>query len=199
MGGLGSGRYGVLGASKCEDYSSLDLAWLKREGLLKPNRSSSISFNRGGNESGGLTLIAGPGGVRLIYRTRSYHEPDWQDIDEFIQFTFTDTNFGGRRKWFECPSCHYACRVLYGGKYYRCRKCHNLKYDSQYEQSWSRSLAQARKLRMKLGGEASTDLPFPLKPKGMHWKTYWRYKQKYLKHLNRMNFGLGQWIGKVSR
>lgn len=75
---------------------------------------------------------------------------------------------------------------------------HNLKYDSQYEQPWTRSLYQTRKLRIKLGGEASIDLPFPLKPKGMHRKTYRRYKQKYLKHLNRMNFGLGQWIQNAS-
>jgi hypothetical protein len=31
---------------------------------------------------------------------------------------------------------------------------------------------------MKLGGSGSMDDPFPWKPKGMHWSTYYRHVQK---------------------
>jgi hypothetical protein len=30
---------------------------------------------------------------------------------------------------------------------------------------------------MKLGGSTSMADPFPRKPKGMHWSTYWRLRQ----------------------
>jgi hypothetical protein len=36
----------------------------------------------------------------------------------------------------------------------------------------------AQRIRKKLGGHFSSDSPFPAKPKGMHWKTYWQFKNK---------------------
>jgi hypothetical protein len=37
-------------------------------------------------------------------------------------------------------------------------------------------LTKTQAIRMRLGGEPCGD--FPPKPKGMHWRTYWRLKQK---------------------
>ena len=175
MGGSGSGRYGF--ASKCEDYSSIDLAWLNREGVLNRHWWSTITWSRGGNETGAIRVKAEPGGLRLSYRARD-RGGEWEDINEFVPFSYTDTNFGGRRPWFECPSCGRNCRVLYGGKVYRCRKCYGLKYQSQYEPAFGRALSQAQKIREKLGGSLCVDDPFPEKPKGMHWKTYQRLERQ---------------------
>jgi hypothetical protein len=36
----------------------------------------------------------------------------------------TDTRFGGRRRWFACPWCGRACRVLFRGGRFLCRSCH---------------------------------------------------------------------------
>lgn len=35
MGGIGSGRHWLLGADTTDDYRSIDIRWLKREGLLE--------------------------------------------------------------------------------------------------------------------------------------------------------------------
>jgi hypothetical protein len=57
-------------------------------------------------------------------------------------------------------------------KTYRCRKCYQLKYESQYEQIFGSATNQRHKLRKRLGQVGSLEDPFPPKPKGMHWKTY---------------------------
>ena len=47
-----------------------------------------------------------------------------------------------------------------------------MRHDSQYEDRASRLLDRAQKIKVKLGGHASSLEPFPQKPKGMHWRTY---------------------------
>ena len=39
-------------------------------------------------------------------------------------------------------------------------------------------MEKARAIRQRLGGGADLSEPFPDKPKGMHWKTYYRLQQK---------------------
>lgn len=70
--------------------------------------------------------------------------------------------------------------ILYAsGKYYACRHCYKLAYTSQSESSNDRALRQAQKIRKLLGGTANMMVPFPLKPKGMRWKTYWRFYNEH--------------------
>lgn len=78
-------------------------------------------------------------------------------------------------------SCGRRCRILYGGSLYRCRRCHGLKYESQYEPAYQRAINQADNLRKRVGGGrgAFDEEPFPPKPKGMHWKTYRRLEERY--------------------
>ena len=46
------------------------------------------------------------------------------------------------------------------------------------EQVHSRALGRAQAIRMKLGGSPSLIEDFPLKPKGMQWRTYERLKRQ---------------------
>jgi hypothetical protein len=95
-------------------------------------------------------------------------------MQEVVRFRETGTRFGGRRRWFACPRCGRACRVLFGGDRFLCRSCHGLKYKSQYESSWSRATSRAQKLRTRLKGSANLLQPFPDRPKHMHGRTYRR-------------------------
>lgn len=88
-------------------------------------------------------------------------------------------NFGGRRMWFQCPSCQRRCRIVYGGIYFRCRLCHDLKYEGQYEPAFARAASRALKIRERLGCDGGIDDLFPAKPKGMHWTTYKRLQSQY--------------------
>lgn len=179
MGGFGSGRSASYGfhVGKCEDFLRIDLAFLRKRNALTVGNRGQLSWNRRGDQYASIRYVVEPTGIRLIYRTRS-SGGDWRDVSDLIPFTETPTQFGGRRQWFICPSCQRRCRIVYGGSYFRCRKCHHLKYESQYEDPICRAAGQRHKLRDRLGQQDSLDEPFPDKPKGMHWKRYRRLAER---------------------
>lgn len=175
MGGRGSGRTASFGlmVDKCHEFHSIDLAWLRRKGLLQPGTSSTLRWSRRGTQTGSIGIQCQADCVRLVYR----HKPsgkDWIDVNERVALVETATRFGGRRPWFVCLSCSRRCRVLYGGGRFRCRRCNGLKYDTQYEPPFARAATRALKIRERLGGMGGIDDPFPDKPKGMHRRTYER-------------------------
>jgi hypothetical protein len=174
MGGFGSGGWRYRGASHCEHLHRVDLAYMNRNGLLRPYMSGSLSWSRGGEQTGRINYTVLPDALRLTYRYKSHIDSEWTPIAEEFAFSWTPTAFGGQRRWLLCPGCRRRCRILYGGARFRCRKCQRLVYESQYEAPWQRLLTRAQTVRQKLGGSGSMDDPFPPKPKGMHWKTYWR-------------------------
>ena len=172
MGGFGSGSWRDRGAGRCEQFHRVDLAYMNRRGLLCPYTSGSLWWSCGGERTGSINYTVLPHALRLSYRTRDHGDADWTSIEEEIAFSWTPTAFDGQRRWLLCPRCERRCRVLYGGTYFRCRKCHGLTYETQYEQPWGRAITRAQKIRQRLGGSGSMDEPFPPKPKGMHWRTY---------------------------
>lgn len=197
MGGPGSGRHGGILTDKCEDYRPIDLAWLKRKGVLESWRWETINWSRGGEVHSSIQVKREHTGVRFRYHTRKRGD-EWQDVNELMPFAYTRTNFRGRRRWFKCLSCGRNCRVLYGGTYYRCRICWGLRYESQYEPAWVRPISKAQKIRERLGGSLSLDDPFPEKPKGMHWKTYIWLKRQDDFLTNRWAALTMDWMGRFS-
>jgi hypothetical protein len=175
LGGRGSGRPASLGltADLCHRTHSIDLDWLRRKRLLTVGRWSTLTWSVRGEKTGSVQITAVQDGVLLSYRARQRGE-DWQQIEEAIPLVQTATNFGPRREWFRCLSCGRRCRIIYGGVRFRCRKCQGLRYESQYEPAFARAASRALKIRDKLGGKGGLDEPFPEKPKGMRWRTYWR-------------------------
>ena len=175
MGGVGSGRhYRWNSKDTCEAYRRIDLAYLRKTNRLFPGSWGSLSWTCGDEPSGSIVYRVHEGSLQLIYKVREFGDDKWCDVDEYIPFAFTRPHLGGRRCYFVCPCCAHKCSILYGGRYFRCRKCYNLAYQSQQETPLYRALSQAQKLRRRLGGSECIDDPFPEKPKGMHWKTYER-------------------------
>ena len=64
--------------------------------------------------------------------------------------------------------------MLYGGRYFLCRRGHGLAYESTRESRGDRAVRKAQKVRMRLGGTANLLAPSPPTPQGMHWRTYER-------------------------
>ena len=173
MGGSGSGRRQRYQRRTTEGYLALDISVLRRRGLLQPGRSGTIAWSREGARLGSASLFAESGRLRLSYQTTT-SEGSAERIDERIEIWSTQTLLGGQRQWFRCPGCHRQCRILYGGPRFRCRLCHGLSYESQFESRTQRANRRARKIRRRLGGSDCLMEEFPPRPRGMHQSTYQR-------------------------
>lgn len=176
MGGMGSGRQWYLGAKDTtEDYRTLDVRRWKQDGLLKPYLSYGWQWSRNGEVVASIRVKTEPNKVILTYRHRSAGK-DWTDETYPISLVWTDCNIGGQRPWFLCPAkgCGRRVAILYGGGIFACRKCHQLNYPSQRESLDDRACRRADRIRDKLGWEPGILNGHGPKPKGMHWKTYFK-------------------------
>jgi hypothetical protein len=105
MGGLGSGRIGGLSSRPtCESYHHIDLAWIRRQGLMTPGRCSTLRWSRCGQETGSISLTAQEHGHYLRYSTTD-DRGETLAVGEVIPFLFTSAGFGGRRRWLKCLTC----------------------------------------------------------------------------------------------
>jgi hypothetical protein len=196
MGGRGSGRRAGAQPQQCHECMRIDLAWLRRNNMLRTGAWSNLNWSRGGETSGSIQIASMPEGLRLNYRTRT-GDGDWRQVNEQVPFVWTKTKFHGKRAWFQCLTCRRRCRILYGGSLFRCRRCHGLKYESQYESMYSRGLSRAYALRKRFGQFGSLDEPFVAKPKGMHWTTYRRLEALDEQLQHRWALGMRQWMQRL--
>lgn len=172
MGGYGSG--GGRFASKMDEFHKLDLATFKCE-WFERGRSGAVTWSRGGRETGSIGYRLDSDFIELSYTAG--RDPDRENIRERFDLAYTDQHFGGRRRWFICKSCGRRCRVLIGGRHFRCRHCYQATYPSQYEQFRVKGLAKAETARERVGAEPGIANLWPNKPKKMHWRTYRRLEQ----------------------
>ncbi len=207
MGGVGSGNwYRFDKRTTTGECHSVDVRYLHRENLLKPGRWFSLRWSRADRETGSIGgVVEGmetPERVILTYRHKRGSGGEWEDIREPVPLTWTVCNFGGERPWFICPGvgCGRRVAVLYGpGRYFLCRHCYDLTYQSQRENKMYRALHRAQKIREKLGGIANMMEPFSEKPKGMHLTTYdrllWEHHEAEMEQLIAMR----AWLDKLEK
>ena len=178
MGGPGSGNgYRWDARETTESYQRLDVGDFHRKGLLKPFYSGTSRWWRGERQRGSISWWTLTEDDQVTALTLAYTVAG-ESVSYQVPLTWTPCHYGGQRPWFRCPEkrCDRRVAVLYGGKYFLCRHCHNLAYESTRENEASRYLRKAQTIRMKLGGSASIYECFPKKPKGMRWRTYDRLR-----------------------
>lgn len=160
-----------------ESCQNLDINRWHREGLLSPGQSFGWSWKDDqGNEKGSISVRVLSDAVELFYIINPKSESP-EEIHYQVPLTRTSCNYGGGRPWFVCPGTGCGRRVvkLYlGSKYFLCRNCHNLAYESQRENRSDRLFYKAQKIKKRLGGKPGLGYPFPKRPKGMHQQTYRR-------------------------
>ena len=186
MGGPGSGnRYRWSSKSTVESCRAIDVRRWKRDGLLSAGAHFSCYWTNYDGTRASISVHVEPSAVVLVYRCRE-GDNEWEDVEQRIPLSRTDCNLGGERPWFLCSVysngvyCGRRVAKLYGaGSLFACRRCYDLAYQSQHEPPHGRALHRAQKIRLRLGGSASSVEPFPDKPKGMHWRTYWRWMEKH--------------------
>jgi len=117
---------------------------------------------------------------RLHGSVRFRYTLNGKPVEHTVQLTQTACNYGGVRHWFRCEHCQRRVGVLYfSGGQCACRKCFKLAYKSERESRHYRLFRKADKIRERLGWWAGIALPDGEKPKGMHWKTFYRMKAKH--------------------
>jgi hypothetical protein len=203
MGGVGSGTWYRLDKKGTTDRChTLDVRDLHRDGLLKPGTCFRSSWSRAGKERASMRGFVYRDRVVLSYRQRRRLGGEWEDVKEPVPLEWTPCNFGGERPWFLCPGvgCGRRVAVLYGlRKYFLCRHCYDLRYESQRQDKSGRALRQAQKIRQRLGGSANMMEPFPEKSKGMHQDTYmrlfWEHHEAEMEHLA----GMREWLDKLKQ
>jgi hypothetical protein len=207
MGGLGSGDwYRFNKKTTTGECHSIDVRYLHREGLLKQGSWFSLRWSRAGRETGSISgMVIGnekPERVILTYRHRSGPGGEWEEVREPLALSWTACTFGGERPWFICPGagCGRSVGLLYGpGRFFLCRHCYDLIYESQREDKTQRALRRAQKIRKHLGGSTNMMEPFPEKPKGMHHDTYmrmfWEHHEAEMEQLA----GMREWLDKFEK
>ena len=199
MGGYGSGRHYTHGAADCtDDYRRLDVRSWQRGGLLKPGYTFSTSWTR--NSETVALINVRTETVRLIHSYRHRRNGgEWKSEEYPVRLDWTACTYGGRRAWFICPAvgCGRRVAVLFGGAVFACRHCYRLAYRSQRETAEHRARRRANKIRERLEWQPGLSNPAGGKPKGMHWKTYWRLVAEHNASDNESIASLARWLGRL--
>jgi len=183
VGGYGSGRVAWrTPRDTAEGRLRLDVRRLYRDGQLQPRYRGSTYWRWNNGQSAGSIAHRAVGNAgrakALILEYQHTRDGQSEQVTQSIWLEWTPCNYGGGRPWFICPRCDRRVAILYGGHRFYCRHCHDLAYASSRESASDRGIRKAQNIRERLGGSANLSLPFPRKPKGMHWRTYYRLEDE---------------------
>ena len=144
---MSTGRGVILKMDTVDEAKQIDILDLQKKGLFKqvPNAIWTSTWKRGeevtGSVSYQLELIGDrPSALRFMYAITDSSTGKKTEYDYPIKLTTTPCHFGGERRWFLCPltvngvRCTRRARIIYlpyGAKYFGCRECHNLSYESR--------------------------------------------------------------------
>jgi len=140
------GRYYWNKKDTVEDCTQLSIFKLKELGLLEGRSATTLTWTRklsGKKSSIGIIVdVTDQPFAKVNYTITDRRTGEKTDYDYVIGLTTTPCNFGGVRYWFICPLsingvlCGRRVGTLYlapGGKYFGCRHCYNLSYESRNE------------------------------------------------------------------
>ena len=200
MGGCGSGNRSQHGRRTVESCPSIDVRQWQRAGWFA-ECGSIWPWHLNGRLVRSMWVTVNPEYLTLDY------ECVWSNalperLRYHVPLARTACNYGGARYWFVCPmpGCPRRAAILYlvGGRF-ACRHCQHLAYRTQHENFYGRGLLKAQSIREKLGGSANMTLPFPPKPKHMHWRKYYRLKTAAQDGETRSMVGLQAWLDSMKR
>ncbi len=125
----------------CEGSLHLEMSWLRKNRYLEGFRSGFAYWksNRDVEQSVGITVDLRPAipGISFHY-VQTSREGVKTTFDYSMVISSIPCRFGGRRYYFQCPLsrngvfCNRRVGVVYlCGKWFGCRRCHDLAYESQ--------------------------------------------------------------------
>jgi hypothetical protein len=176
MDGRSSGGHNSKGKLRDVQCARLDVHELTRDGKLKIGSSGwlfgTIRFE----------VTGGPDAQQLVleFPCMSASGQTLEPLRQVISCYWRKAHYGGRYLVFLCSECDRSARVLYGRYehhhhriwFFSCRKCAGITYQSTMGHRWDRSARRVEKLRARVGWRTGGTVP--IKPRGMHEKTYQR-------------------------
>lgn len=148
------GRYYYSKREEADSLKKIGTAFLKKHGYFNNGwKFGNISWSRNGEKTGNISIQAcideDEQYVRCVYTQTERSSGIKTDLDYKIPLTTTPCYFGGKRYWFKCPwyangvYCGKRVGVLYlSNKYFACRHCNNLSYNSRNLSGFSKAAGQ---------------------------------------------------------
>ncbi len=156
-----------------EDVPEFSVLKCAGSGALRMDARSTVAWQFRDEQIGQGEIRSHGDSITLDYRMRSGND-EWQQEKAEIELGFTPVHFGGERPWFLCPSCVRRCLSLYWIGQFKCRKCHDLVYQTARVDSLQRLEVRLSKVRDKLDGQFITGAFIARRPRGMHHRTFAR-------------------------
>jgi len=136
-----------------EDSLVLDVSWLRRNDYFCGFKGGIITWKFGENITSSISINVNVVDVRNAWARLQYKSTDrgTGDIgaqDYKISLVATRCNYGSVRWWFVCPVAGCGRKVGKlclppGARYFGCRKCYNLTYESCRESNgWGARFAR---------------------------------------------------------
>ncbi len=193
MGGWGSGRQGLNDPKRLtSDFLRIDV-----------RRLAQLKFF--GEERCAYGTLASPDGKSIAFACHRYqielrYSFHGESLCYPVALDWTVCHYGGKRPWFLCPGegCGKRVAVLFGGKYFLCRKCRDLTYPCQREELADRASRRVDKIRARLGWEPGWMNFYRERPKGMHANTYLRLTREHLRHVQSSYDAIRRRIGTLA-
>lgn len=196
MGGWGSGRYGYRTARTTEAAKRVDIRYIRKQGWLYDGRTGLLSWTCRGEPSGTVGYHIYGDTFILDYKVQE-NGGAWEAIKLPVALSSTPCRYGGKRYYFLCPglNCGRRCEVLYSAdKYFVCRKCAGLIYDSQKGSKLDQIIEAKHKLGKRIFENYEHGEGWG-KKKGMHWKTFHLLHAKYQALENAWAYGVADRFG----
>ena len=154
-------------APALDDYQSLDVRQLARDGYLEEGHSKRLWWRVDGKLVGPIAITAGSTFVDICDPDPP---PGRSRFGASVLLTETSVTYGTRR-WFTCPECDRRCALLYveDTENIVCRVCLGAPYLSATLGKSARLQDRREKARRALFMDAAGQIH---KPKGMHLTTW---------------------------
>jgi hypothetical protein len=134
-------RYNYNKKDTVENSLDIDVFWLRKHGYLHGYKNGGITWTYRSGSKASISICTNISDeqkyLRFIYSSTDKATEQKVEYDYKVSIVTTTCEFGGVRYWFLCPlfkdgvGCNRRVAKLYlGTKYFGCRQCHNLTYDS---------------------------------------------------------------------
>ena len=180
-----------------QDGLKLDINQLIRRGVVRSGTHSGGGW-QWTSSYWGLIATGAISADTTGERAGSFRITIGNGATQTIQLIARPRHFGGRQWYFVCPRTGRPASVLWrppGARDFRSRQAwrRQVAYRSQFLDPDNRAYHGQSKIKMRLiGNRDPDDWDLPPKPKGMRWRTYQRYVDRFDRYEDMIGAGFGR-------